>query len=726
MINITSDSLKVIFVVLIFAIPLIILLIKRIRTKEKITTLCEAIQNRFSTIAVQSPAFLSDIRNQAVAERGALSTQTAKGTICKEDFIRINDAINKGVTLAKQRALGSLLQGIPELQHEATLVNSEHLSQGDLLNLVRGIERQRNLPILAKHELLPAMNKLFTNQIAIVDSKKLYSEQNIRNLSASKAIDVLKLCLLSVLGVCAVGIILHNTGAVTISDSVNSSPLPAPQQKKAPRQAKTIKIAAIGYIKEETFKNVTTAMIGHLESRLNRNIEFIYYTYDEINEVKKLIRNSKMHGVIMNPGTYYTYSKEPDQIFDSIDVFCVHREKGKRNYRSILVADASDFLNFCKERNYHPKDLDIHNPTQEDRLLIRDYILNKGAITLTHKNSMSGSLFPRRYLWRYFGIDVRVVSEGNVMVNFSGNHEDSIEMLFRGESSVIATYNTLYETKIRDRQDDYLVLFESPEIPFNSYWLSKAIDVETKRAFADAFVEMSASDEVKKNTLKITHWDYCSTEEYREKMEKLAPILGERLPRKVVSIKIRGQYYNQLPDEIARILTPLNAWHVISAPDEAAKLSGPGRLNGATSPVVNVTISSEQTPNSKFGFLITRIRDGAKEVEFELDLDSLSSKSNNLRPTPAAAREIAQRIWREFPMRPLVFDDTSGLFINVGSEGGITESAVLYLGDKKLDRGSYEIKKDITRLIVEDGEEGRKLSLRGKRLRIDYELNPGS
>jgi len=331
---------------------------------------------------------------------------------------------------------------------------------------------------------------------------------------------------------------------------------------------------------------------------------------------------------------------------------------------------------------------------------------------------MSGYLTPKSYLWTEFNLNIEsddTISSVNKI--FSGDHNKSVRGIMSGEYHCASVYVEILKDQFEKDMDKFQVLYLSPEIPFNAYIINKNLDSSLKTLIKNAFkgLESDVTDlgkRVKSNSLKITGWKECNSEEYYEKIKPSLNIIHSRLPKpyllldNIASIPEYKENLNEIIRIVKSKLSQINAWEIL----ENNEIHEYGDRH-------HIKLNSFKYAYGKEPkiFISGYVKEGNIEKQiFNFCPDSVSGDVNKI------VKVILDNILIYIAPKLKIYDDYKGLFINMGKENGLT-NCELYLDDGNfIEPANYSIENTRTVFLFKKPEENN--LYRDKIIKVKYIL----
>ncbi|MEE9356309.1 MAG: PhnD/SsuA/transferrin family substrate-binding protein [Methylococcaceae bacterium] len=613
--------------------------------------------------------------------------QAKKNKITREMFISGNNLINEYIHMARYCIISNIFSDNNKLSQNLDILFSDRkVTSQCLLFLMEEIKVNKDLSAEDKDNYIQQLKSLSSGSdlINTVDSDDLYDSVVLTRYST-------KHILLYSLSVVPIIVMFY----------VVTKSLLKPD----------IIIAAVGYVNKDKFNDITTKIQDYLNEQTGKRVEIKYTTYEDVPKMILDIQAKKTHAIIINPGTYYYIIENSPDIFNEMELFAYHTQSRKRYYQSALIVNKNTFNNYLMVES---DNTNKNSQGEHDKRIISNYIKDNGLM-FTHKNSMSGFQLPEKYLWKEFKVNSKQSGQrvNRLDIEFTGDHDTSIQNIINGALSVAAVYNGLLDTNYAEYMKDITVLYASPKIPYNSYWYRSDIDGSVKALLKKAFKRMNKDKNVTSNKLHIDGWVMTDHNSYKKMIDPVLKIIGTKLPKPIINISSDKKSESFSPF-LKAYLKEINAWDLDGLDHSSLTIRYDVKLN----------MERESIRNNKpvlHGFFY---EDDKLIDSFDLDINEFKKGvSGNI--YQALAKSVLGKMLPLVSPNVKLYDDAHVMFLNIGSENGLgfckIGSCQLTLADSGeiIPKKYYEIEKTTTKLLADKGYLKR---INGENVKVIYNI----
>ena len=612
----------------------------------------------------------------------------------KKNLFEINEAVNDYVYFIRLKHLDHLFGGNRELIEIRNALFSENkVTQREVYHLLNEIKNAKSVTAEEKPALINHITEKCINENNIIENNKLI--ENIQEDPYAGVKRIFKYALLLL------------PAAIILSYFIYRNSIKP-----------DVTFGAVIYIDENTFTKTFSRIEDYIAKETGKNVSFEYYSFGNVKDLTEDLRSGKLQGVILNPGTYLELFENQKEVLNKYEVFLRHLEDGKENYKSVIITNKNRFEKYCGDISL-PVSFFEGGLNDSSKYFLKHYI-QSGLFGFVHSYSMSGFHLPERYLWYEFGINVNSqdTSQDGLKFDFTGDHDKSIMDVYNNEYNCTATYeNRLANIGITDIYDKVQILYRSPDIPYNSYLLSRSLDSNLKAGVKNAFLKLNKDKSetalaVKNNKMRITGWESCTDDQYMKLLEPCFNILNTRLPKLQVvfsNVSSDNDFKDRLTDIMHILINKMkkiNAWDVRSQSKET---------KGMPTVYVSLKSYSDELKDKHVKLITGYVKGSSGDLgNFEFPVDSLKGDKDRI------IRAIVDKIIGYIELKTTIKYDYQGLFINLGEEDGIKFCSLVLQGGEVIPKELYTV--DNQKTVFKKSDKQSIEKYRNKQVVVKYDF----
>ena len=602
--------------------------IKRSKKQSIKMLIAESINYYFKDINVESKEKLDIVDKTVEGFRERIAVRLAKRHINKSMLFDLNNMLNHHLHGVRIKFIKHLVRKHPEITEDVAFIFIDNkVSHAEILAIINQIEDDKSISDSKKKKLIEKI------RYHCVENNELVTNSDFLNsLGLARHFFFLEYLSTALFIIPIIGLL--GFGWFQTDEYLN--------KKNAVQKSFTF--GAVGFVSKEKWEEVTNKIAYYLSEETGINIQMKEYGYDDVNDtLANDVERGNIDGFILNPGSYahlIVNNEAFEKTLKVCEMFGYHTEKGKHNYRSVIITRKENFKRFCKKTG---KPLSFFTPiknlSDSAKLLIREYLL-EGEIAFTHRNSMSGCKLPHTYLGKEFKL-FRESDElfGSIKIKYSGSHTESLRMVKDKEIHTA----TIYDGYLSKNDTDIIQLYSTVDIPYNSYWYKTDSDEQTIEALKEAFRDMKNDSVVLTNSLGIDSWPSHTKEQYAKDMKDCMSIVIDTFPKPklILDFSNKDIWQVNVPNFIKEELKRFGYWNILDS-----TTFNPFEV------IYKVTLEYKES-NQKVTFFSKKNRKTLKKYRAELEVDNIDN----------SITDIANKIAEILVPKETIYRDQNGCFI---------------------------------------------------------------
>jgi ABC-type phosphate/phosphonate transport system substrate-binding protein len=667
---------KILSLVIFTLLPSVYLKVVKYRQENYSTKLKSDLRNSFDDFIKNIEKNYDKLSEFVEKKRESLIISFRKNKITKDMFFFINEKLNEHIYITEIEYLKILFKDNPEILTTLQIILlDKKITQDEIYRIFNEIRTCNTLTKEQQESFISNITKNYTSKNNIISSEELFDSLHVKNLNIYKK----RLMWYFGIGIPLLILLFSLTYIERYKMGITKA---------------DFTFGIVIYRDEEIVSEYAEKLMKYLSDETGKDIEVKYYSKVDLNEIFTDITNKTINGLIINPGVYTGIVENKPEILDEyMEVFAYHQKNEKDYFTNSVITLKSNFEEFCKNKGNPSESFDTKNYNDTVKNLVKEYI-SSGNIAFSDRYSMAGYIIPST-LWDEFQLYVSNESTQNDKgIVYTGSFDASLDGLINNKIHCAAVITERINEQPDEIKNKIVTLYSSTEVPYHPYLISKSLDTNLKMHIINSFKKLKRDDsklarELKNNSMHITGWVECTSEEYYKKMENsLRMVIKRKLPKPellIENISTIPEYKENL-NELIRMLKPkinkLNAWELV---ESEKKHDSRDKYHIKLNFFKDILGKNQKAVIH--GYLMKN--NNIDSLLFELLPDSLNGEREKICLT------LIQDIVRNIAPRVKISYDHNGLFIEKGRDNGFINCDIFFEGEL-IEPGNYVVEKTRT------------------------------
>lgn len=677
---------KILSIVIFTLLPSVFLRILKFRQENFASRFQSELKKDFDLMVKNIKEEYHKLNDFVDGKRELLISYLRKNKITKDKFFFINDRINEYINNAHIEYFKVLFKDYPDILTTLNIILlDKKITQDEIYSIFKEIRDNKNLTKEQQEYYISNFTQNYINNNKVINSEELFDSLKILNLNIYKK----RLKWYFAIGLPVLIFLLSITYIERYKMGISKA---------------DFTFGIVLFRDGEIVSDYGDRLKEYIAEETGKDIDMKYYQQVNMNELFQDIVNGKINGLIINTGIYTAILENKPSILDEyMEVFASHQKNNKDYFTNSIVTLKSSFELFCKNKGISSEELDLINHNDKTKKIISEYI-NSGIFAFTDRYSMAGYLMPK-ILWDEFQVDLsnQQYYEGRGLV-YTGSFDASLDGLLKNEIHSAAVITERISELSDKVKQEIIILHTGTDIPYHPYLISKKIDTVMKKQIVNSFKKLRTDNSrlanaLKKNSMNITGFLECTSDEYYKKMENtLRVVIEKKLPKPklyIENISTIPEYKENL-NELIRMLKPkineINVWELV---DNESKHESQNKYH------IKVNFFKDILGKIKkemiHGYILKK--DNIDSLLFEFIPDSLKGDEEKIRSA------LFTNIVNSISPKLKVLNDLNGLFIDKGRENGVKNCELWLNGNELIDSNNYVVEKTRTSFLFRKPED---------------------